>query len=74
VEVVIDRKPFQISYGDTRSDVADFFKNPALRNSGFHASFPASALGSGTHPVSLRVLSSDRKTYFQTTELTVSVR
>lgn len=64
VEVVIDGKPYAATYGSARPDVATFFKNPALTQSGFKYQIPAGTLPAGQHNLRLRILASDGKSYY----------
>jgi hypothetical protein len=46
-------------YGGDREDVANAFKNPNFRYSGFVASFASSILSKGTHTLSLKIVAAD---------------
>jgi hypothetical protein len=46
-------------YGLDREDVANAFKNPNFRYSGFVASFASSILSKGTHTLSLKIVAAD---------------
>lgn len=65
VDIVIDGIPFPSLFGTDRSDVAESFKSPAYRGSGFTADIPARKLGKGRHVLSLHVMAANRKCYFQ---------
>lgn len=43
-----------------------YFKRPEYRGSGFTAAIPAEKFGKGQHALALRVVSSDRRCYYQT--------
>jgi hypothetical protein len=65
VEVVIDQAPYSAHYGIERTDVATHFNKPEYRNSGFELTIPPGQLTKGPHSVSIRVIASDRKSYYQ---------
>ncbi len=65
IDVVVDQVPYTAKYGIERPDVAGFFKNPAYLHCGFQYMMPAGKLPKGSHTVSLRVISKDKKTYYQ---------
>ena len=71
LDVVIDHTPFPTIYGGERPDVANYFKIPAYRASGFVAMIPAGKSGMGRHTLSLRVVSSDHKCYYQSPGLVI---
>jgi hypothetical protein len=73
VDVVIDQKPFPSIYGSDRRDVADGLKRPEYYKSGFTAAIPAEPLGKGSHTLSLRVVASGGKCYYQTPGLAITV-
>jgi hypothetical protein len=66
VDVVIDQTPFQSLYGSDRGDVAGYYRLRTYLGSGFAAEIPAKTLGKGQHALALRVVSSDRRCYYQT--------
>ena len=74
VEIVIDSKPYQMPYGFDREDLIVPLKSAAYAHAGFRAAFPARALGEGSHTISYRILTSDRKSYYFTPEFTLIVR
>jgi hypothetical protein len=65
VDVVIDSAPYSAAYSISRQDVADHFKNPAYRVSGFRLDVPPGTLSKGQHIVSVRAITTDRKSYYQ---------
>jgi hypothetical protein len=73
VDVVIDRTPYPSTYGATRDDVADYFQRPAYRESGFAAGIPAGAIVKGEHALTLRVVASDGRCYYQSRPIPVTV-
>jgi phosphoglycerol transferase len=73
VDVVVDQIPFPSFYGYNRTDVADHFKRPGYRASGFTAAIPADALTRGPHTLSLRVISSDATCYYRTPDISIIV-
>lgn len=56
---------FQAVYGVARQDVADALGNPAYQKSGFNVTFPASKLSPGRHTITIKILTSDRKSYYE---------
>jgi hypothetical protein len=73
-ELVLDLRPYQITYGTPREDVAKSLKQPTYVNSGFAVAFPARLVGHGEHVVSIRFIAADRKAYYETPALTVRLR
>ena len=55
-----------VTYGSERADVANVLKNPNYKMSGFGIALPASNLSKGRHTLSLKVLTADRKGYYET--------
>ena len=66
VDVLVDQVAFPTIYGVDRGDVFNYFKRPEYRASGFSAAIPAEKIGGGQHTVALRVVSADRRCYYQT--------
>jgi len=54
---------FPADYGDDRPDVAQFWKNPAYRYSGYVISLPADRLGPGTHTLTMKVILNGAQAY-----------
>jgi hypothetical protein len=73
VDVVVDGTPYASQYGVARTDVADYFKKPEYKNSGFQLIVPAGRLQRGTHRVSIRVVGNDGKSYATSPDVTVIV-
>jgi hypothetical protein len=65
VEIVIDGRAYKGRYGLARADVAQYYKTPAYKAVGFDYEFPASSLAPGDHVMTLRVITSDSKRYFE---------
>jgi hypothetical protein len=65
VDVVIDNVPYLATSAIERRDVSTQFAIPGYRFSGYSFLIPASALGKGTHHVSIRVVSRDGKSYIE---------
>jgi hypothetical protein len=65
VDEVIDGTPYGAHYGSPRTDVAAHFNHPDYRNSGFELMVAPGQLAKGPHSVSIRVISSDKKSYYQ---------
>jgi hypothetical protein len=73
VEVVVDGVPYPAQSNLARGDVATYFKVPAYINAGFSFSAEAGAFGKGKHKVSIRVLTHDRKSYYQGAPLIIKI-
>jgi hypothetical protein len=65
VDAVIDQTPYRAHYGSARPDVATHFSNPAYGSSGYELMVAPGQLARGPHSVSLRVISNDKKSYYQ---------
>lgn len=65
VDAVIDQIPYSAHYGSPRKDVATHFNQPAYEASGFELMIAPGQLSKGQHSVSIRVISNDRKSYYQ---------
>jgi hypothetical protein len=63
VYVVVDGRPFPAFYGKTTGGVADRMGLPAYEHSGFQRSLPLSEIGSGSHELSIVVVTDDRRAY-----------
>jgi hypothetical protein len=64
-DVAIDQTAFPSMYGWDRVDVANHFKRPPYRYSGFVAVIPRDRLASGHHRLSVRVAASNRDCYYE---------
>ncbi len=61
VVVVVDgTTEIPMAYGLTRTDIEDSFHAPSLANTGFEGACNLEAVGTGTHAISLKIVSSDR--------------
>jgi len=60
-------------YGAPRPDVAAAFNNPSMLNTGFSATLPTSSLRTGTHVVTLGIVSLDEKGYYPSRSVTFVV-
>lgn len=56
---------YQATYGLARPDVAAVLGNPVYTKSGFMVTFPASILTRGMHTITIKILTSDGKSYYQ---------
>jgi hypothetical protein len=65
IDAVIDGAPYAAHYGSTRTDVANHFNQPAYLNSGFELFVAPGQLSKGPHSVAIRVISNDKKSYYQ---------
>ena len=64
VDLVVDGVAYPTTYNHQRSDVAAYFKTPALENTGFTVTLPAGAIKAGPHQAIVRVVSADKAGYF----------
>ncbi len=64
VFIEMDGKLYPANYGTPRLDVAALFKSRGLAATGFQWSMPAWKLGTATHEISVKVLASDGKGYY----------
>lgn len=64
VEIVIDGVAHPTTYGHARPDVAQYYKAPALVNTGFTATLPTGSVKPGRRQAVVRVVSADRTSYF----------
>jgi hypothetical protein len=65
VDAVIDQAPYRAHYGSPRPDVATHFSNPVYGSSGYELMVAPGQLSPGPHSVSIRIISNDRKSYYQ---------
>ncbi len=66
VYIDIDGRLFPASYGLNRPDVAKAFSNSSYQYSGFECVIPVSNLIEGQHTLSIKILTKDRKAYYNT--------
>ena len=64
VDVVIDQTTYS-ARPSNRTDVAAYYKQPDLAMAGFELLVPPGLLTKGDHTLSIRVISSDKKSYYQ---------
>lgn len=74
VEIVIDDHAFKLPYFLSRADVATALKTETYMDCGFSGIVPPELLPKGSHTVSLRIVSADRKTYYQTPSFRIVVQ
>jgi len=74
VDIAIDGQPFRTQYGVERPDVAAHFNLPAYTKTGFQFLIPAGALSAGQHKLTVRVISSDGKTYRESAPVALVVQ
>jgi phosphoglycerol transferase len=65
VDILIGDTAFQALYGIERPDVALYLGSQAYQLSGFTARLTGADVGSDARPLSIRILSSDRRCYYQ---------
>jgi phosphoglycerol transferase len=73
VDIVIDRTLFPSIYGGSRDDVAAAYHLPAYRQSGFTTNIPAERFAKGEHWLSVRVVASDGRCFYQGPTIPVTV-
>jgi hypothetical protein len=74
VEIRIDGSTFAGEYGKPRPDVASLFSQPAYANVGYMIRIKADQFASGTHTAYFRVLSNDRKSFWEAGPYTISFK
>ncbi len=74
VEIVIDGQAYELPYFLTRADVAAARRSEVYTDCGFLAILSPKLLPEGSHNVTLRIVSADRKTYYQSPAFRVVVR
>ena len=65
VEFVIDGTPLAAQYGKPRPDVATAYGVPAYANAGYSIALTAEEFAPGAHTAFVRVLSNDRKSFWE---------
>ena len=66
VELVVGDRGFETRYGLPRPDVAEYFKQPGLVDSGFRGMLPAGTLPPGEYTLRLRLRLSDGEHFLET--------
>jgi len=74
VEIAIDGAPVVIKSRLPRPDVEKSLKSPSYANAGFLFTYPALALNKGPHELKIRILSNDKKSYWESPGLKVLVQ
>jgi hypothetical protein len=74
VEIAIDGAPVVIKTRLPRSDVAKSLGTPSYADSGFLFTYPAVALSKGPHELKVRILSNDKKSYWEGVGLKLMVQ
>jgi predicted small lipoprotein YifL len=74
VDVVIDGRVFGTRYGGDRSDVATYFKTPALGKTGFRTVLPPGTVAAGAHTAWLRVVTADGQGFNESPKVPFIVR
>jgi hypothetical protein len=64
VLVQLDGKLYPATYGLPRQDIAILYRTPQAANAGFEWAFPSWKLGSTTHEIALKMLSTDKTGYY----------
>jgi hypothetical protein len=65
VEIVIDDAPFVTKYGKVRPDVANAFAVPAYADAGYSIELLGQQFPPGAHKLFVRVLTHDRRAYWE---------
>ena len=73
VEIVIDGTPYTAAYGLPRGDVAEHFKVPAYSNAGFSFRTAATNFGAGRHQIAVRILTNDKRSYYEGLPVAVDI-
>jgi hypothetical protein len=73
VDVVIDKALYPSTYGINRNDVAEFYRRPSYRDTGFSATIPANALGAGEHWLTARVVAANGACYYESPSIRLAV-
>jgi hypothetical protein len=60
----IDGQLYPTYYGFLREDIATNYNTPAYRYSGFQVGIPVSKIGKGSHSLSIKILTNDKKAYY----------
>jgi phosphoglycerol transferase len=74
VEVAVDATAYPAFYGFERTDVAEHFKSPAAKPSGFRTVIPAGKLAAGSRKLTVRLVARDRDCYFEGWKVELDVR
>lgn len=62
--IVDGKSELKSTFGADRDDVAVVYKEPNYKKSGFEITIPTSSLEKGRHTLSIRILSADKKAYY----------
>ena len=65
VNLQIDGKNYPVFYGTERQDIEKKYNNKLYRYSGFNRFIPLKEIGIGSHDVSLKIFTSDGKSYYR---------
>ena len=65
VTLQIDSKNYPVFYGLERQDIEKKYNNKLYRYSGFERFIPLEEIGIGSHDVSLKIFTSDGKSYYK---------
>jgi hypothetical protein len=74
VEVIIDDAAFVAGYGNPRPDVSAAFGVPAYGNSGYVIELLGQQFSPGSHNLLIRVLTHDRKAYWEVGPYTINLK
>jgi hypothetical protein len=74
VEGVVDGVPYPAEYGRPRPDVAKVFGVPSYANSGYSLQLSGQLFAPGTHSLFIRVLTQDRKAYWEVGPYTLNLK
>jgi phosphoglycerol transferase len=74
VDVVVDDKVVPAFYGIDRADVSRYLGSPAYQASGFTAKLAGAEIGPGVRMLSIRILSADRRCYYQGQSVAIIAR
>ena len=74
VDIVVDGAAYGARYGRPRADVASYFKNEKLGETGFAVTLPSRVVARGRHKVVVRVVAADGMGYFDSAPIEFRVR
>jgi hypothetical protein len=74
VEGVVDGVPFPAEYGRSRPDVATVFGVPLYASSGYSLELLGQQFAPGAHSLFMRVLTHDRKAYWEVGPYTINLK
>lgn len=74
VEISVDGTLYVAQYGNPRPDVADAFGVPAYTKSGYTADLSGGQFAAGTHTMFVRILTQDKKAFWEIGPYTMEIK